>query len=112
MWTRESRGRMAESACKTKRYPTDLTDEEWERIKPLLPKVSERGHRPESDLPLSADLDGEQDVWQPRARLRREREADTSFDRRMAVPPFICLHTRSGSFSSTIASTSWRRRSW
>src|SRR4051794_39178464 len=50
MWTRESRGRMAEIARKTKRYPTDLTDEEWERIKPLLPKVSERGRRPKSDL--------------------------------------------------------------
>jgi hypothetical protein len=37
MWTRESRGRMAEIARKTKRYPSDLTDEEWERIKPLLP---------------------------------------------------------------------------
>ncbi|MDE2333152.1 MAG: IS5/IS1182 family transposase, partial [Rhodospirillales bacterium] len=28
MWTRESRGRMAAIARKTKRYPTDLTDEE------------------------------------------------------------------------------------
>jgi len=28
---------MAEIARKTKRYPSDLTDEEWERIKPLLP---------------------------------------------------------------------------
>ncbi|HEX2525674.1 MAG TPA: IS5/IS1182 family transposase, partial [Geminicoccus sp.] len=28
MWTRESRGRMAQIARKTKRYPTDLTDEE------------------------------------------------------------------------------------
>jgi hypothetical protein len=32
MWTRESRGRMADIACQIKRYPSDLTDEEWERI--------------------------------------------------------------------------------
>jgi transposase len=29
---------MAAIARKTKRYPTDLTDEEWERIAPLLTK--------------------------------------------------------------------------
>jgi transposase len=29
---------MAAIARKTKRYPSDLTDDEWERIKPLLPK--------------------------------------------------------------------------
>jgi transposase len=29
---------MAEIARKTKRYPSDLTDEEWERIQPLMPK--------------------------------------------------------------------------
>ena len=28
---------MAEIARKTKRYPTDLTDDEWERISPFCP---------------------------------------------------------------------------
>ncbi len=47
MWTQASRGRRAAIARKTKRYPTDLTDEEWDRIKPLLPKPPSRG-RPQS----------------------------------------------------------------
>ena len=41
---------MAEIARKTKRYPTDLTDEEWERIKPLLPKPPKRGRKVSVDL--------------------------------------------------------------
>ncbi len=41
---------MAEIVKNTKRYPTDLTDGEWERIKPLLPKVPQRGRRPKTDL--------------------------------------------------------------
>jgi putative transposase len=41
---------MADIARRTKRYPTDLTDEEWERIKPLMPKPPRRGR------PRSADL--------------------------------------------------------
>ena len=36
---------MAEIARKTKRYPSDLTDEEWERIKPFLPKPPKRGRK-------------------------------------------------------------------
>ena len=43
MWTEQSRGRMARLEKKTKRYPSDLTDEEWERIAPLLPKPARRG---------------------------------------------------------------------
>src|ERR1700710_183541 len=43
MWTEQSRGRMAEIAKKTKRYPSDLTDEEWEVIAPLMPKPGQRG---------------------------------------------------------------------
>ncbi len=39
----QSRGRMAEIAKTTKRYPSDLTDEEWERIAPLMPKPGRRG---------------------------------------------------------------------
>jgi transposase len=34
---------MAELARKTKRYPSGLTDEEWERIAPLMPKPGRRG---------------------------------------------------------------------
>lgn len=36
MWTRDTQGRMAELGPKTKRYPSDLTDEEWAQIEPLL----------------------------------------------------------------------------
>ena len=34
---------MAKIAKKTKRYPSDLTDEEWEQIAPLMPKPGRRG---------------------------------------------------------------------
>jgi transposase len=34
---------MARIAKKTKRYPSDLTDEEWERIAPLMPRPGRRG---------------------------------------------------------------------
>ena len=34
---------MVRIARKTKRYPSDLTDEEWERIAPLMPKPGRRG---------------------------------------------------------------------
>jgi transposase len=40
---------MAELGRKTKRYPSDLTDEEWARIEPMLPKPSWRGRKPEVD---------------------------------------------------------------
>ena len=50
MWTQASRGRMAEIARKTKRYPTDLTDEEWEGVRPFLPKPAKRGRKPKTDL--------------------------------------------------------------
>src|SRR3954466_10476462 len=43
MWTEQSRGRMAKIAKKTKRYPSDLTDEEWEAIAPLMPQPGGRG---------------------------------------------------------------------
>src|ERR1700723_488813 len=43
MWTEQSRGRMAKIAKKTKRYPSDLTDEEWAEIAPLMPKPGHRG---------------------------------------------------------------------
>jgi len=41
---------MAAIERKTKRYPTDLTDEEWKRVAPLLPKPAKRGRKPEADL--------------------------------------------------------------
>ncbi len=41
---------MAEIAKKTKRYPCDLTDEEWERIAPLMPKPGRRGRPREVDF--------------------------------------------------------------
>jgi transposase len=41
---------MAAIVRKTKRYPTDLTDEEWDRIKPLMPKPPKRGRPPRVDL--------------------------------------------------------------
>ena len=34
---------MAEIEKKTKRYPTDLTDEEWARIEPFLPGAAKSG---------------------------------------------------------------------
>src|SRR5271155_3029701 len=50
MWTEQSRGRMAKIAKKTKRYPSDLTDEEWEQIAPLMPKPGRRGRPREVDF--------------------------------------------------------------
>lgn len=41
---------MAAIERKTKRYPTDLTDEEWARIEPLLPRPARRGRKPWVDL--------------------------------------------------------------
>lgn len=43
MWTQQSRGRVAQIARKTKRYPSDLTDKEWDRLAPLMPKPGRRG---------------------------------------------------------------------
>lgn len=37
-----TRGRMAKIEKKTKQYSSDLTDEECERIKPLLPKPEKK----------------------------------------------------------------------
>ncbi len=41
---------MAEIEKKTKRYPTDLTDAEWQRVETLLPPASKRGRRRSVDL--------------------------------------------------------------
>jgi transposase len=45
MWTEATRGRMAKIAKKTRRYPTDLTDEEWSQVEPLLPPPAKKGRR-------------------------------------------------------------------
>jgi transposase len=50
MWTPKSRARMAKIEQKTKRYPSDLTDEEWSAIAPLLPKPGRKGRRRAIDL--------------------------------------------------------------
>ena len=41
---------MADLERKTKRYPSDLTDEEWARMVPLLPQAAARGRKPATDL--------------------------------------------------------------
>ena len=41
---------MAKIARKTKRYPSDLTDEGWEQIAPLMPKPGRRGRPREVDF--------------------------------------------------------------
>jgi len=41
---------MAKIAKKTKRYPSDMTDEEWERLAPLMPKPGCRGRPREIDF--------------------------------------------------------------
>ena len=41
---------MAKIAKKTKRYPSDLTDEEWDQIAPLMPKPGRRGRPREVDF--------------------------------------------------------------
>src|ERR1700683_2264076 len=50
MWTPSTRGRMAKIEKKTKRYPSDLTDEEWAKIEPFLPRASKAGRPIEVDL--------------------------------------------------------------
>ena len=50
MWTLATRGRMAEIEKKPKRYPTDLTDEEWARIEPFLPGAAKSGRPARTDL--------------------------------------------------------------
>jgi putative transposase len=50
MWTPASRGRMAQIERKTKRYPSDLTDEEWSSMEPLMPPRAKRGRRRQIDF--------------------------------------------------------------
>ncbi|GBR54370.1 transposase [Neokomagataea thailandica NBRC 106555] len=41
---------MADITRKTKRYPSDLTDEEWERIAPLMQPLNRRGQKRATDF--------------------------------------------------------------
>jgi putative transposase len=43
MWNTATRGRMVAIEKKTKRYPSDLTDEEWGALDGLLPQSATRG---------------------------------------------------------------------
>jgi len=49
MWTKEHRARQL-AFERVRRYPTDLTDAEWEQVAPFLPKSPRRGRAPEVDL--------------------------------------------------------------
>jgi len=42
MWTKENRGRYDRSKL---RYPSDLTDEEWALVKPLIPPAKRGGNK-------------------------------------------------------------------
>ena len=42
MWTQENRGRYDRSRL---RYPSDLTDDEWALVKPLIPPAKRGGNR-------------------------------------------------------------------
>src|SRR5277367_4310921 len=50
MWNRANRSRMAGIEKKTKRYPSDLTDEEWDRMQPFLPKGGKKRRKSTTDL--------------------------------------------------------------
>ena len=49
MWTKEHRERQL-AFERGRRYPTDLTDEEWAQVEPLLPKPAKRGRKRAVDL--------------------------------------------------------------
>jgi len=47
MWTTKSRGRYDRSQL---RYPSDLTDDEWSRVKPLISPAKRDGNRRHVDV--------------------------------------------------------------
>src|SRR5271154_3300077 len=47
MWTAKNRGRYDRSAL---RYPSDLTNEEWERVEPLIPPARRGGNKRHVDV--------------------------------------------------------------
>jgi putative transposase len=51
MWTKEHRQRQADIEHATrKRYPSDLTDAEWQAIEPLMPAAAPQGRRRQVDM--------------------------------------------------------------
>ena len=48
MWIKKHRARQA--AFERQRYPTDLTYEEWEQVRPFLPRPARRGRKPSVNL--------------------------------------------------------------
>ncbi|WP_151635958.1 IS5 family transposase [Noviherbaspirillum aerium] len=50
MWTEPQRARQVERERKAKRYPSDLSDQEWQAIEPLLPSPARTGRRRITDL--------------------------------------------------------------
>jgi transposase len=50
MWTKEHRAKVAARAKALKRYPSDLTDEEWAVMEPLMPGASRLGRPRRVDL--------------------------------------------------------------
>jgi len=50
MWTEQHRARQRDQERKAKRYPSDLTDKEWQAIAPLLPRPPRTGRRRTTDL--------------------------------------------------------------
>lgn len=50
MWNTATRARMVAIEKKTKRYPSDLTDEEWVALEVFLPQPSKRGRKRTTDL--------------------------------------------------------------
>ncbi|RYI35569.1 MAG: transposase [Acetobacteraceae bacterium] len=49
MWTKEHRARQA-AFERRRRYPTDLTDEKWATVQPLLLPPAGRGRPPSADI--------------------------------------------------------------
>ncbi len=47
MWTMKNRGRYDRSRL---RYPSDLTDDEWARVAPLIPPAKRGGNRRHVDV--------------------------------------------------------------
>src|SRR2546421_11186735 len=47
MWTAKNRGRYDRSAL---RYPSDLTDEEWAHVEPLIPPARRGGNKRHVDV--------------------------------------------------------------
>lgn len=50
MWTERQRAKQIRQERKVKRYPSDLSDQEWQAIEPLLPSPARTGRRRITDL--------------------------------------------------------------